>query len=133
MEVDFEGIDELISELDKLEINVKRVKNKSLRKAAVVLRDRMKEEVYNHGLIERSGEAEESITTSKVKDDSIYVGTPGGVAAPGFYLYFHEMGYYNVRAKRFIPPKPFASIAMEMSRSKILAAYEEELKRVMKI
>ncbi|SDO79290.1 HK97-gp10 family putative phage morphogenesis protein [Halobacillus aidingensis] len=133
MEVQFEGIDELISELEKLEVNVKRVKNKALRKAAEVLRDRMKEEVYSHGLVERSGEARESIVMSKVKDDSIYVGTPGGVAAPGFYLYFHEMGYYNVRAKRFIPPRPFASIAMELSRPGILDAYETELKKVMKL
>ncbi len=133
MEVQFDGLDELLSELDKLESNVKRVKNKALRKGAEVLQEQMKEEVYSHGLVERSGEARESIVTSRVKDDSIYVGTPGGVAAPGFYLYFHEMGYYNVRAKRFIPPKPFASIAMELSRPKILDAYEAELKKVLRL
>src|SRR5690606_29276824 len=94
-----------------------------------VLRDRMKKEVYRHGLDRISGEAEEAIIRTDPKNDELFVGTQGGAKAPGFYLYMHEFGYWNVRAKRFIPPKPFASIAYEMAKPDILDAYVDEFRK----
>lgn len=129
--IDFEGIDELIAEVSKLEGISGRVRNRALRRAGDKLRDRMKQEVYNHGLDRISGEAQESLIRTNPKNGVLYVGTKGGAQMPGFYLYMHEFGYYNVRAGRFISPKPFASIAFEMTKGEILDIYAEELRKEM--
>jgi hypothetical protein len=131
MDLNFEGIDELIREIEFLDSVPSRVKDRALRKAGDLLRDRMKDEVYAHGLNRISGDAQESIIRTNPKDGVVWVGTQGGVQQPGYYLYMHEFGYYNVRAGRFIPPKPFASIAYELSKGDILDIYVEELRREM--
>ncbi|WP_099157273.1 HK97-gp10 family putative phage morphogenesis protein [Virgibacillus ndiopensis] len=129
--LEFEGIDDLIREVELLETVSARTRNRALKRAGDVLRERMKQEVYQHGLHEKSGEAQESIIRTDPKKGVVYVGTEGGVKQPGFYLYMHEFGYYNVRAGRFIPPKPFASVAFEMTKGEILDIYVEELRKEM--
>ncbi|QGH35135.1 hypothetical protein GI584_14255 [Gracilibacillus salitolerans] len=133
MDLRFEGLDELLRETELIELAPSRVKNRALRKAGDLLRDRMKEEVYNHGLEPYSGEAQESIVRTEPKKGEVMVGTEGGVQQPGYYLYMHEFGYYNVMAKRFIPPKPFASISYELSKGQILDIYVEELRKELKL
>ncbi|MBB6451986.1 hypothetical protein HNQ94_000407 [Salirhabdus euzebyi] len=131
MELKFEGIDELIKEVEFLETVPTRVRNRALKRAGDLLRDRMKDEVYRHGLNPYSWEAWESIIRTDPKGGVVYVGTQGGVQQPGYYLYMHEFGYYNVAAGRFIPPKPFASISYELSKGQILEIYVEELRKEM--
>lgn len=133
MELDFEGIDELIQEVEMLENVPNRVRNRALRRAGDLLRDRMKQEVYSHGLNRITGDAQGSIIRTNVRQGAVFVGTRGGAQQPGFYLYMHEFGYFNVRAGRFIAPKPFASIAYEMSKSQILDIYVEELRKEMRL
>jgi hypothetical protein len=120
MDLEIRGLNEILKELDRLEGISDDIRDEALIAGGEVLKDEMKQQVYNHGLHRGSGEAQESIVRTDPKEGVLYVGTQGGAQVPGFYLYFHEFGYYNVRAQRMIPPKPFASIALEMSRAKIL-------------
>lgn len=129
MKFEFEGIDQLIKELDRIENVSQRLKNDALKAGGDLLRDRMKEEVYSNGLHRISGEAYESITRTDPKGNELFVGTQGGVQAPGYYLYMHEFGYYNVRAGRFIAPRPFASIAYEGAKTDILNEYVEVFRK----
>jgi HK97 gp10 family phage protein len=129
MNVEFEGIDELIKELDKIEGMTKSLKNKALEAGGDALREQMKKEVYAHGLDRISGDAQDAIVRTDPKRNELFVGTPGGVQAPGYYLYMHEFGFYNVRARRFIAPKPFASIAFENAKPDILNAYVDVFRK----
>lgn len=129
MKFEFEGIEELIRELDRMEQVTEELKDKALISGGDLLRDRMKAEVYAHGLDKITGEAYESITRTDPKNNELYVGVEGGKQQPGFYLYFHEFGYYNVRAKRFIAPRPFASIAYENAKPDILNAYADVFRK----
>ncbi|AJD91536.1 hypothetical protein JMA_22190 [Jeotgalibacillus malaysiensis] len=129
--IEFEGIDEIIREFEKIEQMIPGSKDEALIAGGDILRDRMKQEVYRNGLQEQSGEGRESIIRTNPSNDELYVGTQGGAKQPGFYLYMHEFGYFNVRAGRFIPPKPFASIAFEGSISEILGAQAEVLRKKM--
>src|SRR4051794_19302455 len=104
MEFEFEGLDELIKEIDKIEGLTEDLKDKALIKGGDFLKDRISSEVYSHGLTKRSGEAQEAITRTDPENNELFVGTKGGKKQPGYYLYMHEFGYYNVRAKRFIAP-----------------------------
>lgn len=131
MEFSFEGIDELISELDRIEQIPNRVKNKALVRGGDLLKERIQEEVYSHGLQRRTGEAQESIVRTDPRNGTLYVGILGGAQKPGFYLYMHEFGYYNVRAGRFIPPLPLWSIVYENSKNDILEAQADELRKAM--
>jgi HK97 gp10 family phage protein len=129
MELKFEGLDELIREVDKIEGLTNRIKNKALIRGGDILVKHMKKEVYNHGLDRITGEAYESITRTDPRGGELFVGVEGGYQQPGFYLYFHEYGYYNVLVGRFIAPKPFASIAYEKSKWEIFDAYVDEFRK----
>lgn len=129
MRFEFDGLDELIAELDQIETMTDDLKDEALIKGGEVLKDRMKAEVYAHGLHRRSGEAQEAIVRTDPKNHELYVGTEGGKKQPGFYLYMHEFGYWNVRAGRFIAPKPFASIAYHGSIPFIMNAYVEVFRK----
>lgn len=129
MNLDFKGLDELISEVERLDKVSTTVKNRALVRGGDILLENMKNEVYANGLTRRSGEAVESLIRTDPRNGELYVGTQGGVQQPGFYLYMHEYGYYNVRAGRFISPKPFASIAWKKSLSAIMDAYVEEIRK----
>jgi HK97 gp10 family phage protein len=131
MQFSFEGIDDLIKEVELLQQVSKKTRNQALRRAGDLLQKRMKEEVYRHGLQRRTGEAQEAIVRTEPSKGEVFVGTQGGVQAPGYYLYMHEFGFYNVRAKRFIAPRPFASVAYELSKSEILDIYVEEIRKGM--
>lgn len=129
MRLDFEGLDELIREIDRIEGITEDIKDEALIAGGDVLLEQMKAEVYRHGLTRRTGEAQSSLTRTEPENGELFVGTQGGKKQPGFYLYFHEFGYYNVRARRFIPPRPFASIAYNIALPKILDAQVKVIRR----
>ena len=129
MLLEFEGLDELIAEIDRIEQITDDMKDEALIAGGDYLRDRIKAEVYSHGLTRRSGEAEKSITRTDPVNGELFVGTQGGKKQPGFYLYMHEFGYWNVRAKRFIAPKPLVSVVYENSKSQILDEYVKVFRR----
>lgn len=131
MNFEFSGLDELIAEIDRIEGLTDDLKDEALIKGGDLLKDRMKEAVYAYGLHRISGDAEESIDRTDPKNDELFVGTKGGKRQPGFYLYMHEFGYWNVLAKKFIAPKPFASITYEKSKSAILDAYVDVFRKGM--
>lgn len=121
--IEFEGLDELIAEIDRIENITEELKDEALIAGGDLLRDRVQSEVYSHGLTKRSGVAQESIVRTDPVNSELFVGTEGGKKQPGFYLYMHEFGYYNVRARRFIAPLPLMSIVYENNKNNILDEY----------
>jgi len=128
-DVEIDGIDDLIKELENLERATEEAKDDALISGGELLKNKIKSEVYSHGLHRRTGQAQESIVRTDPKDGELFVGTQGGAKRPGFYLYMHEFGYYNVKAKRFIAPKPLVSVVYENSKNEILEAYAKVFRR----
>ncbi|WP_017726766.1 hypothetical protein [Halalkalibacterium ligniniphilum] len=129
MQIDFEGLDELIAQVENLERGSQRIKNQALIRGGDLLKERIEAEVYSHGLSRKSGQAQESIVRTNPKNDELFVGTKGGAQQPGFYLYMHEFGYFNVRAGRFIAPRPLVSIVFQNSTNDILRVQADELRK----
>lgn len=129
MRLEFEGLDELIAEIDRIEDITNDLKDDALIAGGDFLRDKIQEEVYSHGLHRRSGQAGESITRTDPKNNELFVGIKGGDQVPGYYLYMHEFGYYNVRAGRFMAPLPLFSIVYENNKSNILNKYVEVFRK----
>lgn len=123
MHLEFNGLEELIAEIDRIEGLTDELKNEALIAGGDYLKERIEDEIYSHGLTKRSGQAQKSITRTDPIGGELYVGTQGGKKQPGYYLYMHEFGFYNVRAKRFIAPKPLFSVVYENSKNKILDEY----------
>lgn len=127
--IEFDGIDELLKELDSIEADLPNLKKKALIESADLLKERMQKGVYSHGLNRHTGKAPDYIDRTSPRGDEIFVGnTPDG-----FYLFFHEEGFYNVRARRFIDPRPFASIVYKNSRNAILDEQVRVLREGLKI
>lgn len=129
MEIEIEGLDMLIDFLNDMQQNVEPTMNEALVKGGDYLKDKITQEVYSHGLTRRSGEAQKAIVRTDPVNNSLYVGTQGGVRAPGFYLYMHEFGYYNVRARRFISPKPLVSVVYKNNKDAVLEKYAEVFRK----
>lgn len=129
MRLDFDGLDELIDEIDRIEGLTDELKDQALIKGGDYLKDKVIDEVYSHGLTKRSGQAQESITRTDPKDGELFVGTQGGKKQPGYYLYMHEFGYYNVMARRFIAPLPLMSIVYENNKNNILNEYVDVFRK----
>ncbi|RDW17633.1 hypothetical protein CWR48_14055 [Oceanobacillus arenosus] len=131
MQLDFDGLDELIAEIDRIEGLTDELKDQALIKGGDLLKDRIASEVYSHGLTKRSGEAQEAITRTDPENNELFVGTKGGAKQPGYYLYMHEFGFYNVRAGRFIAPLPLVSIVYENNKNNILNEYVDVFRKGM--
>lgn len=129
MHFEFDGIDELIAEIERIEEITEELKDKALIEGGDFLRDQITNEVYSHGLHRRSGDAQEAIVRTDPKNGELFVGTQGGKQAPGYYLYMHEFGYYNVRAGRFIAPLPLVSIVYENNKNNILNKYVDVFRK----
>lgn len=127
--IEFDGIDELLKELDSIEADLPNLKKKALIESADLLKDRMQKGVYSHGLNRHSGKAPTYIDRTSPRNDEIYVGN----TSDGYYLFFHEEGFYNVRARRFIEPRPFASVIYEKSKGAILDEQVKVLREGLKI
>lgn len=128
-DLEIEGLDELIKELEQIEDMTDELKNEALIAGGDLLRDRYQEGVYSLYLTRRTGEAQESITRTDPENFELFVGTQGGKKRPGFYLYMHEFGYWNVRAQRFIAPKPTFSTIYENTKNQILDEYVKVFRR----
>ena len=127
MEFEYDGFDQLIQEIESLEKVTKDVQDEALIAAGDVLVENMQSQVYAHGLQRRSGTGQASIGRTNPKNGELFVGP----SKSGFYLYMHEFGFFNVRAGRFIGPKPFASIAFNQATSKMLDEQIKILRRGM--
>lgn len=129
MKIEFNGIDELIKELETIGQDVEKIKKEALIAGAELLKERARDAVYSYGLRKRSGKAPEYIDRTNPKNDEIFVGN----TKDGFYLYFHEIGYWHVKGKRFIPPKPFMSVTYQRSVNAILNEYKKVFQRGLKM
>lgn len=127
--ISFEGIDELIAELEAIDADVPKLKKEALIAGAELLKERTRDAVYSYGLRKRSGKAPEYIDRTNPKNDEIFVGN----TRDGFYLYFHEFGYWHVNGKRFVPPRPFMSITYQRSVNDILNEYKKVFQRGLKL
>ncbi|MGN7309915.1 hypothetical protein ACTHQ4_02345 [Alkalicoccobacillus gibsonii] len=128
-DLQIDGLDELIAHTEKMEQMTPALIDEALIKGGDYLKEKMVAGVYLHGLVRRSGEAQRAIKRTQPKNGELFVGTKGGSKNPGFYLYMHEFGFYNVRAKRFIAPRPFASIIFESNRMAIMMQYAEVFRK----
>ncbi|WP_313894681.1 hypothetical protein [Psychrobacillus sp.] len=129
MNLEFEGLDELIAEIDRIEDITENLKDEALIAGGDFLQKEISSEVYSHGLTRRSGEAEDSIVRTDPKNGELFVGTQGGAKQPGFYLYMHEFGYWNVKAARFMAPLPLVSIVFENNKGNILNKYVDVFRK----
>lgn len=129
MRLEFEGLDELIKEIERIEGITDELKDEALIEGGEFLKDKITAEVYSHGLTKRSGEAQESIVRTDPKNGELFVGTEGGKKQPGYYLYMHEFGYYNVRKKEFIAPLPLVSIVYENNKNNIMNKYVDVFRK----
>lgn len=129
MNIQFEGIEELIRELEAIEADVPKLKKEALIAGAELLKKRTQESVYSYGLRKRSGKAPEYIDRTNPKNDEIFVGN----TRDGFYLYFHEFGYWHANGKRFVPPRPFMSITYEQSINAIMNEYVKVFREGLKL
>lgn len=117
--IDFEGIDELIAEVEAMNQDVGRLKKEALEAGGDLLAERWREDLYSYGINARTGKAADSIRRGPVRNGEVFVGP----TSDGFYLYMLEYGFYNVQARRFIAPRPTASIIYERSKGDILGEY----------
>lgn len=129
MRLEIEGLDELINKINRLESITQDARDEALIAGGDYLRDKIKSEVYSHGLTRRTGEAQRAIVRTDPKDGVVYVGTQGGAKRPGYYLYMHEFGYYHVRARRFIAPKPLVSVVFSNNTQNILNEYAKVFRK----
>lgn len=129
MHLEIEGLDELIDKIGRIEQITKDAEEEALISGGDFLKEKIKSEVYSHGLTRRTGQAQEAIIRTDPKNGELFVGTQGGNQAPGFYLYMHEFGYYNVWARLFIAPKPLVSVVFVNNKQNILNEYANVLKR----
>ena len=125
MNFEFDGLDELINEVERIEGLSDDLKDKALIEGGDFLKDKIKSEVYSHGLTRRTGEAQEAITRTNPKNHELFVGTKGGAKQPGYYLYMQEFGFWNVVAQRFIAPKPTFSTVYENNKDGIMNKYAD--------
>ncbi|NJP37190.1 hypothetical protein HCN83_06260 [Bacillus luteus] len=128
MDLDFQGIDELIAEIDNIEGLTNRTKDNALKNGAELLAERWNREVYSHGLARRTGNSQGAIAFKKEKGDYIV-----GATSIAFYLYMHEFGYWSVQAGRFIAPTPTGSRVYESNKNAILDTYVDTFRRELRM
>jgi len=127
MEFEYDGFEQLMREFENLEKINRDMQDEALIAAGDVLVEQMQSQVYSHGLQRRTGTGQSSIDRTNPKNGELFVGP----SKEGFYLYMHEFGFFNVRAGRFIGPRPFASVAFNQATSKMLDEQVKVLRRGM--
>src|SRR5690625_7608237 len=70
IDVEIDGIDDLIKELENLERTTEEAKDDALISGGELLKNKIKSEVYSHGLHRRTGQAQDSIVRTDPKDRS---------------------------------------------------------------
>lgn len=117
-EVQLEGINELLNNLEKLGDKGKRVENKALRGAGNVVEEAIKGETPV-----RSGNLKRSIKTSNVKTKDGVKQVEVGPDKKGWYGKFLEFGTVNIKAD------PFMSRGYDNSKSSAIDKIRAELKK----
>ena len=129
MNLEIEGLEELLAEVERLETVSEKLKDEALKAGAELLKKRTSEQIYSHGLNKRTGRSVEAVDSTEPMNDEVFVGLKGGKKSPHYYLAIQENGFYNVRAKRFIAPKPTFQTVYENSKGDILKEYAKVFKR----
>ncbi len=129
MEVEIEGLDDLIKFIEDMQGDTEPAINEALEVSGDYLKDKYTEGVYSYGLNRRSGQAAESVTRTNPTNGSLYVGIKGGAKVKGYYLYMHEIGFWNVRAQRFIAPRPTFGTIYANEQNNILQKQAEVFRK----
>lgn len=116
MKIEFEGLEELIGSLEKMETDTKAAQDEAVLKAAEV----MKEATEERAPI-LSGNLKTHVRISDIKNGEVdvYIDQQG----KGYYGYFHEFGTSKMPARPFMGPAFNASrFKMEQTMVKALRA-----------
>jgi HK97 gp10 family phage protein len=115
--LELEGIENLITEVENLGAKGARIENKALREAGEVVREAIKQEAPR-----KTGTLKKSIEVSRVKnkDGAKYVEV--GPGKEGYYGKFLEFGTVKMKAKPFMAP------GYEKSKEKAMGEIEKNLK-----
>ena len=108
MNLEFEGMEDLLRNIEKLGDKGKQIEEKALNEGADHLVQKFK---ASNDFKDETGILRKSIGKSSVKNGHI----EAGVGPEGFYGLFLEIGFYNKRVKRQIPPRPWMGPAFESS------------------
>jgi HK97 gp10 family phage protein len=117
-ELKLEGIENLITEVEKLGQAGSRIENTALKEAGEVVRQAIEQEAP-----QKTGTLKKSIKTSGVKGRDGGKHVEVGPGKEGFYGKFVEFGTVKMRAN------PFMSRGYETSKDEALATIERELKK----
>lgn len=118
VEMELMGIEELITEVEKLGQKGSRIENKALREAG----DAVKEAIRNETPV-RTGTLKRSISVSRVKTKDGMKQVEVGPGKDGFYSKFVEFGTVKMRAN------PFMGRGYETSKDKALDTIKEKLRK----
>lgn len=118
-ELKLEGIENLITEVEKLGQQGAKIENTALKEAGEVVRQAIEQEAPRG----KTGTLKESIKASGVKGQGTGKRVEVGSGKEGYYGKFVEFGTVKMRAN------PFMSRGYETSKDEALAAIERELKK----
>ncbi len=116
--LELQGIERLLSEVEKLGQQGAKIENQALREAGEVVRQAIEQEAP-----QKTGTLKKSISVSGVKGRDGGKHVEVGPGKEGFYGKFLEFGTVKMRAN------PFMSRGYETSKDEALAAIERELKK----
>ena len=116
--LELRGIEELITEVEKLGQKGSRIENKALREAGEVVREAIENETPVN-----TGKLKESITVSRVKTKEGMKRVEVGPDKDGFYGRFVEFGTVKQKAN------PFISRGYETSKKSAAEKISEELRK----
>lgn len=116
--LELEGIENLLTEVEKLGQAGSRIENKALREAGEVVK-----EAIQMAAPRRTGTLKASIAVSNVKTKDGVKQVEVGPGKDGWYGKFVEFGTVKMRARPFMAP------GYEVSKSEAMAAIEKELKK----
>lgn len=103
MKVEFTGLEELRSRLEKL-ADTDHIRDEAVKESAKYFKGKLEDNVYDYGLKQRTGRSKESfVVDNKVVDGTIEVGL-SNQNNDAFYLYFHEHGTSKMPARPFMRP-----------------------------
>jgi HK97 gp10 family phage protein len=117
-ELEIEGIDNLIAEVEKLGVKGNRIENKALREAGEVVKEAIKQEAP-----QRTGTLKKSIETSGIKTKDGVKHVEVGPDKEGWYGKFVEFGTVKMRAN------PFMARGYETSKERSVDKIAEELRK----
>ena len=116
--MELEGVEELLSELQKLGDRSKRVENKALREAGSVVEDAIKDEVPI-----RTGDLKRDIRASGIKNKDGIKHVEVGPKKESWRAKFVEFGTVHIKAN------PFMGRGYEKSKNEAMNKISEEIRK----